>query len=134
MAIAGSSANIANAINNTTISSLQNTQQITNALCNVNQNITNQGYEARLQTQQLAAQLADQHASLSRQIFEENCKDRELQREIATQALRDKLAESQSKNAAYEAQINLSSQLANQTQYLISQLGSAAAATKVSGS
>ena len=134
MAIAGSSANIANAINNANISSLQNTQQITNALCNVNQNITNQGYEARLQTQQLAAQLAEQHASLSRQIFEENCKDRELQREIATQALRDKLAESQSKNSAYEAQINLSSQLANQTQYLISQLGSAAAATKVSGS
>ena len=127
MAIAGSGANLTNAINGVNISSLQNTQQISNALCNVNQNITNQGYEARLQTQQLAAQLAQQHADLSRQIFEENCKDRELQREIQTQAIREKLTEAQSKNAALEAQINLTNQLSAQTQYLIAQLGGTAA-------
>ena len=94
MATMGASANIANAINGVNVTSLQNTQQISNALCNVNQNITNQGYESRLLGQSLASQLASQHADLSRQIFEENCKDRELTREIATQALRDKLAES----------------------------------------
>lgn len=133
MMIAGSGANIANAIsdsgrdtqaglNAVNVTSLQNTQQISNALCNVNQNITNQGYEARLQTQQLAAQLAEQHASLSRQIFEENCKDRELARELSTQALRDKLAESQTQNSALLAQINLTNQLTAQTAYLVSQL------------
>ena len=108
-----------NAVN---VTSLQNTQQITNALCNVNQNITNQGYEGRLQTQQLAAQLAEQHSALSRQIFEENCKDRELMREIQTQELREKLTDAQNKNAALEAQINLTNQLTAQTAYLINQL------------
>ena len=108
-----------NAVN---VTSLQNTQQITNALCNVNQNITNQGYEGRLQTQQLAAQLAEQHNALSRQIFEENCKDRELMREIQTQELREKLTDAQNKNAALEAQINLTNQLTAQTAYLINQL------------
>ncbi len=110
------------AINAVNVTSLQNTQQLSNALCNVNQNITNQGYEARLQTQALAAQLADQHASLSRQIFEENCKDRELARELATQSLRDKLAESQAQNASLLAQINLTNQLTAQTAYLVDQL------------
>lgn len=122
MATMGASANLANAINNVNVTSLQNTQQISNALCNVNQNITNQGYESRLLGQALASQLASQHADLSRQIFEENCKDRELAREIATQNLRDKLAETQSKNAALEAQINLTNQLTAQTAYLINQL------------
>ena len=114
------------AINAVNVTSLQNTQQLSNALCNVNQNITNQGYEARLQTQALAAQLADQHASLSRQIFEENCKDRELARELATQSLRDKLAESQAQNASLLAQINLTNQLTAQTAYLVDQLKPAA--------
>lgn len=122
MATMGASANLTNAINNVNVTSLQNTQQISNALCNVNQNITNQGYESRLLGQALASQLASQHADLSRQIFEENCKDRELTREIATQNLRDKLAETQSKNAALEAQINLTNQLTAQTAYLINQL------------
>lgn len=133
LATMGASANVASAIQSTArdtqasinavnISSLQNTQQISNALCNVNQNITNQGYESRLLGQSLASQLASQHAELSRQIFEENCKDRELTREIATQALRDKLAEEQAKNASLEAQINLTNQLTAQTAYLVSQL------------
>ena len=137
LATMGVGANVANAISSATrdtqaginavnVTSLQNTQQISNALCNVNQNITNQGYEARLQAQALAAQLASQHADLSRQIFEENCKDRELTREIATQALRDKLAEAQSQNAALLAQINLTNQLTAQTAYLVDQLKPAA--------
>lgn len=133
MATMGASANIANAIgdnardtqqaiNAVNVTSLQNTQQISNALCNVNQNITNQGYESRLLGQALASQLASQHADLSRQIFEENCKDRELTREIATQALRDKLAEAQAQNASLLAQINLTNQLTAQTAYLVQQL------------
>lgn len=133
MATMGASANVASAIQSTArdtqasinavnIASMQNTQQISNALCNVNQNITNQGYESRLLGQSLASQLASQHAELSRQIFEENCKDRELTREIATQALRDKLAEAEAKNASLEAQINLTNQLSAQTAYLVSQL------------
>lgn len=137
LATMGASANIANsigsnardtqaAINAVNVTSLQNTQQLSNALCNVNQNITNQGYEARLQTQALAAQLSDQHASLSRQIYEENCKDRELARELATQSLRDKLAESQAQNASLLAQINLTNQLTAQTAYLVDQLKPAA--------
>lgn len=133
MATMGASANIAEAIgsnardtqaaiNATNITSLQNTQQISNGMANLGQAITNQGYENRLQAQALAAQLASQHAELSAQIFKENCADRELTREIATQALRDKLAEAQAKNASLEAQINLTNQLSAQTQYLISQL------------
>lgn len=116
-------------INAVNITSLQNTQQISNALCNVNQNITNQGYENRLQSQALASQLANQHADLSRQIFEENCADRALMREIQTQALRDKLSEAQSQNASLMAQINLTNQLSAQTQYLVAQLKPAATAT-----
>ena len=122
MAIAGVGANLNSSINAVNVSSLQNTQQISNALCNVNQNITNQGYESRLLGQALASQLSSQHADLSRQIFEENCKDRELTREIATQALRDKLAESEAKRSALETQINLTNQLTAQTAYLVSQL------------
>ena len=133
MATMGASANIAEAIgsnardtqaaiNATNITSLQNTQQISNGMANLGQAITNQGYENRLQAQALAAQLASQHAELSAQIFKENCADRELTREIATQALRDKLAEAQAQNASLAAQINLTNQLSAQTQYLISQL------------
>lgn len=113
---------ITSAINGGTVAGLQNTAQISDKLCCINNNITNQGYENRLQAQALAAQLAEQHADLSRQIFEENCKDRELQREIQSQAIRDKLTETQAKNAALEAQINLTNQLTAQTAYLLSRL------------
>lgn len=114
------------AITNGRIQDMQNTQTLSNQLCGLNGNISAQGYENRLQAQALAAQLQNQHADLSRQIFEENCKDRELQREIQAQAIRDKLAEQQAKNAALEAQINLQQQLTNQTLYLINQLKPAA--------
>lgn len=121
-AIMGVGANTQQAINAVNISSLQNTQQLSNGMANLAQSISSQGYEARLQSQALASQLASQHAELSRQIFEENCKDRELTREIATQALRDKLAEAEAKNASLEAQINLTNQLNAQTAYLVNQL------------
>ena len=128
-AIAGSSMATQQGINAVNITSLQNTQQIAQQLCGINQNITSQGYESRLQGQALAAQLASQHADISRQIFEENCKDRELQREIQTQALRDKLAETQANNAALNAQINLSNQLTAQTAYLLSRLDTSSTGT-----
>ena len=110
------------AINAANIQSMQNTQTLANRLCGINSQIISQGYENRLQAQGLATQLQNQHADLSRQIFQEGCANRELQREIQTQAIRDKLAETQAKNAALEAQINLTNQLTAQTAYLISRL------------
>lgn len=118
------------AINQSVVEGMRNSQNTNDRLCAINNNITTQGFENRLQGQALAAQLAEQHAALSRQIFEENCKDRELQREIQTQALRDKLAETQANLAAKDAQINLTNQLTAQTAYLISQLGTATATAK----
>ena len=124
--LCGSTTHIMSTIDNTgdlLVATINQSAQSTNdRLCAINNNITTQGYENRLQNQALAAQLAEQHAALSRQIFEENCKDRELQREIQTQALRDKLAETQANLAAKEAQINLTNQLTAQTAYIIDQL------------
>lgn len=144
MQIAGAAAGVTAGINTNTITGLQSQNALQQQLCcgfngvareidntgdlavaainAANSNIISQGYESRLQTQALAAQLASQHADLSRQIYEENCKDRELAREIAAQAVRDKLIETQAKNAALEAQINLTSQLTAQTAYLIDRL------------
>ena len=117
---------ITSAINQGTIAGMQSTANIAEKLCGINNNITSQGFESRLQAQALAAQLQAQHADLSGQIFREGCANRELQREIAAQAVRDKLAETQAKNAALEAQINLQGQLQSQTLYLIEQLKPAA--------
>ena len=114
------------AINAANIQSMQNTQTLADRLCCINSQILSQGYENRLQAQGLATQLQNQHADLSRQIFQEGCANRELQREIQTQAIRDKLAETQAKNAALEAQINLTNQLQAQTAYLIQRLEPAA--------
>jgi len=119
---------ITGAINQGTISGLQSTANISEKLCCINNNITSQGYENRLQAQALAAQLQSQHAALSAQIQQENCADRELMREIASQAVRDKLAETQAKVSALETQINLTNQLSAQTQYLIGQLKTTTAA------
>ena len=110
------------AVNASTIQAMQTAQNTNDRLCNINNNITSQGFENRLQAQALASQLQQQHAALSAQISDENCKDRELMREIAAQAVRDKLAEEQAKNAALTAQINLQAQLSQQTLYLIDQL------------
>lgn len=113
---------ITGAINQGTISGLQSNANLAEKLCCINNNITSQGYKNRLQAQSLASQLQNQHADLSRQIFQEGCANRELQREIQSQAIRDKLAEAQAKNASLEAQINLQGQLQAQTLYLINQL------------
>lgn len=110
------------AINSSIIEGMRNSQETNGKLCCINNNITSQGYENRLQAQALAAQLQNQHAQLSAQIASENCADRELMREIASQAVRDKLAESQAENASLKAQINLQQQLTNQTLYLVNQL------------
>ena len=110
------------AINQGVITGLQTQMATNDRLCGINNNITSQGFENRLQAQALAAQLQNQHAQLSAQIASENCQDRELMREIASQAVRDKLAESQAKVASLEAQINLQQQLTNQTLYLVNQL------------
>lgn len=116
-----------------TIQGMQNTQQISERLCQTNQNILNQGYEGRLQNQSLAAQLASQHADLKATIQQENCQDRELMRQIADQQVRDKLNEVQNELAAQKAQNNLTNQLQNQTLYLIQQLKTTAAATAPAG-
>lgn len=113
---------IVGAVNQGTFTGLQNTAQISDKLCCINNNITSQGYENRLQSQALAAQMQNQCCQLSHEIFEQGCQNRELQREIQAQAIRDKLAETQAKNAALEAQINLQGQLQAQTLYLINQL------------
>ena len=110
------------AINQANIQSMQNTQQLGEKLCQINNNITSQGYESRLQAQALAAQLQNQHAQLSAQISEENCKDRELMRDIQAQAVRDQLTQAQAQNAALVAQLNLQNQLQQQTLYLVDQL------------
>ena len=120
---------ITGAINQGTISGLQSNANLAEKLCCINNNITSQGYENRLQAQSLASQLQNQHADLSRQIFQEGCANRELQREIQSQAIRDKLAEAQAKNASLEAQINLQGQLQAQTLYLINQLKPVTTAT-----
>ena len=109
-------------INQGVITALQTQMQTNDRLCAINNNITTQGFEGRLQNQALVAQLQNQHAALSAQIASENCADRELMREIASQAVRDKLAETQAKVAALETQINLTNQLSAQTAYLIGQL------------
>ena len=144
MQIAGAAAGVTAGITQNTIAGLQSVSGISDKICcstgrlsqeidaagdqtvaainAANMNILGQGYESRLQSQALAAQLANQHADLSRQIFQEGCANRELQREIASQAVRDKLAETQAKVASLEAQINLTNQLTAQTAYLIDRL------------
>ena len=117
------------AINQANIQAMQNTQALGEKLCGINNNITSQGYENRLQAQALASQLQQQHAQLSAQISDGNCKDRELMREIAAQNVRDQLAQAQAQNAALVAQINLQSQLQQQTLYLVDQLKPAATTT-----
>jgi len=119
---------INSSINQGVITGLQTQMATNDRLCCINNNITTQGFEARLQNQALAAQLQAQHAALSAQIASENCADRELMREIASQAVRDKLAETQAKVTALETQINLTNQLSAQTQYLIDQLKTTTAA------
>ena len=110
------------AINQGVITGLQTQMQTNDRLCAINGNITNQGYEGRLQTQTTAALLQQQHADLKATIIEQGCQDRETMRQIADQQVRDKLNEALNELAAQKAQNNLTSQLQNQTLYLIQQL------------
>lgn len=110
-------------------------QGFANQLAIVEQNGAN-----RLQAQELASQQKDCCCQVLRAIEQEGCANRELQREIQTQALRDKLAETQSALAASLASQNLSNQLsilagqfatsqANQTQAIINALKPTTSAT-----
>lgn len=125
---------ITGAINQGTITGLQNTGALQQSLCGINNNITTQGFESRLNAQQLAAQSQYQHCQLSHAIFEEGCKNRELQREIASNQQATQLADAKAQIAALQAQVNLTNQLQAQTAYLIDRLGTAAARTATSGS
>ena len=114
------------AINQGTITGLQNTGALQSALCGINNNITTQGLEGQLNNQRLAAQSQNQFCQLSHQIFEEGCKGRELQREIASEQQAQQLADAKAQVAALQAQINLTQQLqasqAAQNAYLINAL------------
>ena len=111
-----------------TVQGMRNTQQISDRLCQTNQNILNQGYETRLLGQNLASQLQNQHADLKATIIEQGCQDREVMREIANQQVRDKLAEAQAKIVQLETQNYVNQSNSQQTLYLINQLKPAATA------
>ena len=112
-----------------TVQGMRNTQQLSDRLCQTNQNILNQGYETRLLGQNLASQLQNQHADLKATIIEQGCQDREVMREIANQQVRDKLAEAQAKIVQLETQNYVNQSNSQQTLYLINQLKPAATAT-----
>ena len=117
---------IVGAVNQGTITGLQNTGALQGALCGINNNITTQGLEGQLTNQRLAAQSQNQFCQLSHQIFEEGCKGRELQRQIASEQQAQQLADAKAQVAALQAQINLTQQLqasqAAQNAYLINAL------------
>lgn len=88
-----------------------------NQLAVVEQNGAN-----RLQAQELASQQKDCCCQVLRAIEQEGCANRELQREIQTQALRDKLNDTQNALAASIAQGNLINALNAQTTTIINAL------------
>jgi len=100
----------------------QTLNNISDKLCCVNNNITNQSAQTRELAQGIAMQLQQQHSDLKATIIDQGCQDRALMKEIQTQAIRDKLDEVQTQNAALQSQINLTNQLTAQTAYLINQL------------
>lgn len=77
----------------------------------------------------LANQMSQLGCVLSHAITDEGCKNRELQRQIQTEEISAVLADTKAENAALKAQINTNQALAQQTAYLISQLGTKATAT-----
>lgn len=125
---------ITGAINQGTITGLQNTGALQHSLCGINNNITTQGFENRLNAQQLAAQSQYQHCQISHQLADEACKTRELQRQIAYEQQSTQLADAKAQIAALQAQVNLTNQLSAQTAYLVNALGGAAAARTTTGS
>lgn len=95
-----------------------------NQLAVVEQNGAN-----RLQAQELAAQQKDCCCQVLRAIEQEGCANRELQREIQTQALRDKLTETQNALAASIAKNDFTNALNAQTVTIINALRTTTAAT-----
>ncbi len=76
----------------------------------------------RLQAQELASQQKDCCCKILTAIEREGCANRELQREVQTQALRDKLSETQSALAASVAQSNFQNMITNlANQFAVSQ-------------
>lgn len=100
--------------------------QLQGSLATINNNITAQNYENRLQAQQLAAQQQQCCCQVLQKIEQEGCANRELQRQIQTEAITSALNDAKTQNAALQAQINLSQQLAAsqaaQNAYLINAL------------
>ena len=82
-------------------------QGFNNQLAIVEQNGAN-----RLQAQELAAQQQQCCCQVLRAIEQEGCANRELQREIQTQALRDKLCDTQNALSASVAEKNLTEKIA----------------------
>lgn len=116
---------ITDALTNSRIQDMQNTQQISNGLANLGQAISYQGYQNQLATKDVLAAMAQQTGELSREIFEQNCQNRELQREIQYQNTRDQLAQCQSEKAALLAQASNQAALNAQTNTIISAIISA---------
>ena len=81
------------------------------ALGNLGQTVVNQGYEARLSQQQLTLLLTQQHNELLKAIDREGCANRELMRQIQTEAIAGALADAKS-------QVNI----LKQTQDIVTQL------------
>lgn len=120
-----------------TLAQTQNQGATNLAMCEgfggLNSNIAQQGFNNRLaiveqnganrlQAQELASQQQQCCCQVLRAIEQEGCAGRELQREIQTQAIRDKLAETQSALSASIAQGNLINALNAQTQTIINAL------------
>ena len=110
------------AIATANVNTNQTLQNISDKLCCINNNITSQSGQTRELAQGIAMQLQQQHADLKATIIDQGCQDRALMKEIQTQAIRDKLDEVQTQNAALQNQINLTNQLTAQTAYLVQQL------------
>ena len=110
------------AIATANVNTNQTLQNISDKLCCINNNITAQSGQTRELAQGIAMQLQQQHADLKATIIDQGCQDRALMKEIQTQAIRDKLDEVQTQNAALQNQINLTNQLTSQTAYLVQQL------------
>lgn len=127
-----------------TLSQTQNSGATNLAMCqgfnSLNQNISQQGFNNqlaiveqnganRLQAQELASQQKDCCCQVLRAIEQEGCANRELQREIQTQAIRDKLTETQNALSASIAQGNLINALGAQTATLLNAINSLKPAT-----
>ncbi len=98
-------------------------------LGNIQNAITSNTGATALGISNLANQMSQLGCVLSHAITDEGCKNRELQRQIQTEEISAVLADTKAENSALKAQINTNQALAQQTAYLISQLGTKATTT-----